>query len=752
VGIDLGTGPPSPPPRYVRTDDARAAVKGREPEIVRALGIPWHGRGHIKCPYLDHDDYDPSWRLMESGDAVCSCRPPHSVFDVAMHLSCMDFEAAKIRIIELLDRNDLIVDPQAQDPGLTLAEYAEVKRLPIDFLYRIGVRQTTYGKKPAVSIPYLRVDGGKPSIKFRIALSGATKTKWRKGDKALLYGAQWVSSLRDYVVIVEGESDAQTLWLHGFPALGLPGAGSWREDRDAALIAHVPVIFVVVEPDKGGNAVMAWLARSSIAPRARLVRMPPETKDPSALYLTDPEGFRGAFTALLEAAQPPPLGFATHEAEADANTKELNEVDTDATVGVSLADFYAYMPMHKYIFAPTREMWPAASVNARIPPIPTREDEIKASTWLDQNNPVEQMTWAPGLPMIILDRLIAEGGWIARPNVRCFNLYRPPTIQRGDASQAGRWLDHVKRVFPDDGDHIVKWLAHRVQHPEQKINHALVLGGLQGIGKDTILEPVKHAIGPWNFSEPSPSQIMGRFNGFLKSIIMRINEARDLGETDRFKFYDHMKAYTAAPPDVLRVDEKNLREHNILNCCGVIITTNYKTNGIYLPADDRRNYVAWSELTKEDFDPAYWAGLYTWYEAEGNGHVAAYLAALDLADFSPKTPPPKTAAFWEIVAASRAPEDAELADVLECLCSPTTVTLQQLINRAPQAFADWLTDRKNSRQIPHRFEDCGYVAVRNPAATDGLWKVDGKRQVIYSLASLSLRDRLAAAMARTGSR
>jgi hypothetical protein len=37
---------------------------------------------------------------------------------------------------------------------------------------------------------------------------------------------------------------------------------------------------------------------------------------------------------------------------------------------------------------------------------------------------------------------------------------------------------------------------------------------------------------------------------------LRINEARDLGDFDRFKFYDHMKAYCAAPPDVLRVDEK----------------------------------------------------------------------------------------------------------------------------------------------------------------------------------------------------
>ena len=91
-------------------------------------------------------------------------------------------------------------------------------------------------------------------------------------------------------------------------------------------------------------------------------------------------------------------------------------------------------------------------------------------------------------------------------------------------------------------------------------------------------------------------------NSFLKSVILRVSEARDLGEVNRFQFYDHMKDFTAAPPDVLRVDEKHLREHAILNCTGVIITTNHKADGIYLPADDRCHYVAWSDLSKEDFD------------------------------------------------------------------------------------------------------------------------------------------------------
>ena len=87
-------------------------------------------------------------------------------------------------------------------------------------------------------------------------------------------------------------------------------------------------------------------------------------------------------------------------------------------------------------------------------------------------------------------------------------------------------------------------------------------------------------------------------------MILRVSEARDLGDTDRFAFYDHMKSYTAAPPEVLRVDEKHLREHSVVNCVGVVITTNHKTDGIYLPADDRRHFVAWSDLKKEDFSRA----------------------------------------------------------------------------------------------------------------------------------------------------
>jgi hypothetical protein len=439
--------------------------------------------------------------------------------------------------------------------------------------------------------------------------------------------------------------------------------------------------------------------------------------------------------------------------------------------GVSLQDFFAYMPMHKYFFAPSRELWPACSVDARVLPISLYDPngnpilharggrcgepvEISQSNWLDKHRPVEQVTWAPGEDLVIRNRLISEGGWIRRRGVSCFNLYRPPAPNRGDRRKAGRWLRHVLRVYPDKAEawHIIRWLAHRVQRPAEKINHALVLGGEQGVGKDTIIEPVKRAVGPWNGQEESPRTIIERqFNGYLKAVILRISEARDLGEGERHIFYEHMKAIIAAPPEVLRINEKNIREYYIPNLVGVIITTNHKTDGIYLPDDDRRHYVAWSPRRRSEFSEQYFIDLYRWLDAGGDRHVAAYLASLDLSGFNPKAPPPQTQAFWDMVSANRVPEDAELADQLDLLNNPDVVTIARIINSTLNAngviseFGEWLKDRKNRRKIPHRMETCGYVVVPNPEAADGIWRISGVRHVVYGKACLTSAARLRAA-------
>ena len=126
------------------------------------------------------------------------------------------------------------------------------------------------------------------------------------------------------------------------------------------------------------------------------------------------------------------------------------------------------------------------------------------------------------------------------------------------------------------------------------------------------------------------------------------------------------------------------------------------------------------------------------------------LAELDLSEFDPKAPPPKTAAFWDIVDANRAPEDAELADVIDLIGNPDATTILRLADASGLELSQWLKDRKNRRVIPHRLEKVGYVPVRNDGAEDGLWKLNGKRQAVYAKSALSISDRFRAAKALSG--
>jgi len=159
--------------------------------------------------------------------------------------------------------------------------------------------------------------------------------------------------------------------------------------------------------------------------------------------------------------------------------------------------------------------------------------------------------------------------------------------------------------------------------------------------------------------------------------------------------------------------------------------TNYRTNGLYLPADDRRHYVAWSEAQKEEFEAEYWSRLYAWFDAEGSGHVAAYLSALDLSGWDPKAPPPKTPAFWMMADNARAPESAGLADALERLGWPEATTIEHVCSRAGTETDEFLRDRRNRTRLPYLFESCAYFAEPNHFRKDHLWSINGRRQVIY---------------------
>jgi hypothetical protein len=317
--------------RYVPTKAIRDAVAGREAEVLDALGIFWNGKSHIRCPYPDHEDQNPSWRWDPvKRRAHCTCTRSASIFDVVAKVKGIDFEAAKIWIAESIGRPDLIrqrggktkatgkrkgrgrnssgdntATVQHPAPGCTLAAYAAAKHLPVEFLRSLGITEITLFGKPAIRIPYFDGSGGEAAVRFRIALDTKDRFRWRKGSKARLYGLNRLGAGRDLgeIVIVEGESDCHTLWHSGFPAIGLPGNTTWNEARDVAVLAEIARIYIVIEPGDSGKQVMTWIAKSKIKDRVKLVRLD-GFKDPSELYVDDPGRFAERWREALAAAVP----------------------------------------------------------------------------------------------------------------------------------------------------------------------------------------------------------------------------------------------------------------------------------------------------------------------------------------------------------------------------------------------------------------------------------------------------------------
>lgn len=292
----------------------------------------------------------------------------------------------------------------------------------------------------------------------------------------------------------------------------------------------------------------------------------------------------------------PPDDFA-NAFEVIASTPAVDEPKISGAL--SIDDFVAFPPNNTFIYLPCREQWSAAAIDKVLPPQleldadgqPRRRNgklvKIKASAWLLRYRRVEQITWEPGAPMIIRDRLINGGvEWVEKPGANVLNTYKEPTLASGDAKEAQRWVDHWHTVYPDEADYILKWLACRVQNPGVKINHALLLGSEeQGIGKDTLLTGAMYATGAGNFQVVEPRRLLSQYSNFVRCVILQVSEIKDTSTSDgdyinRFALYDHLKDLIAAPPPVLHYADKYQRGYNVTNCVGVVMTTNHELGSI----------------------------------------------------------------------------------------------------------------------------------------------------------------------------
>ncbi len=194
-----------------------------------------------------------------------------------------------------------------------LADYAKDKGLPESFLQALGLANRKLYGSQAVRIPYRDEAGQEVTARYRIAASG-DKFRWTKGAHVLPYGLDKIDRTAGYIILVEGESDAQTLWFHGLPALGVPGAALWKPTW--AQYVDGLTVFVWREPDQGGATFISKIGPT--IPDCLVIQSPPGRKDVSACHLAGDD--IPALMAQLCAAAQPYQAIQTAQLTADAAT------------------------------------------------------------------------------------------------------------------------------------------------------------------------------------------------------------------------------------------------------------------------------------------------------------------------------------------------------------------------------------------------------------------------------------------------
>jgi hypothetical protein len=260
----------------ISMDELGARLEGARPQ----------GSGYkARCPA--HDDRHASLVVSRGADGrVLMC----------CHAGCTVPDICSALGVKL---SELFADEPKSRKRPTVGEMAAHKKLPGDFLRSLGLRDLADG---GIGIPYRELDGQQVLLKHRVALSAKEGSRWPKGAPLMAYGLERLGDARELglLVIVEGESDCWTLWHHGIPALGVPGASSAKV-LESAHLSGIAKVFVIQEPDKGGDtfaqAVPARLKSIGYQGKVTLIHL--DAKDPSELHCRDPQGFKPAFEAAL---------------------------------------------------------------------------------------------------------------------------------------------------------------------------------------------------------------------------------------------------------------------------------------------------------------------------------------------------------------------------------------------------------------------------------------------------------------------
>ncbi len=347
------------------------------------------------CPF--HHESDPSFSVdLKTGQWNCfGCgKKGNFITFWAMTKGYGDNdEGRKQAYKEILEKYGVEVKPKKKDEPpepYTLRQYSEAKHLPIEWLTsvcQLSTERDNWSGVEWMKIPYLDESGNILTYRKRY---GKKAFRWNTGVKTTLYGLWRLAEIREtgWGILVEGESDAQTLWYLGFPAIGVPGASNFKPEQ--AEVLQGLTLYIHQEPDQGGEnfvqKTLQGLQKGGFQGQVKLWSCKDlGTKDPSELYIQ--RGTEAARLILQAVKSAEPVDLKQALTPADIPTAEWYEPSSitladlhpennrrygwhDIGNGNLFADWYKnearYVPERKKWFVYDGRMWNADVGDLRV--------------------------------------------------------------------------------------------------------------------------------------------------------------------------------------------------------------------------------------------------------------------------------------------------------------------------------------------------------------------------------------------------
>ena len=157
------------------------------------------------------------------------------------------------------------------------------KKIPPEMLQNLQIKTSENGT--SIVIPYF--DENKKFVRNRVRNSPKNPVRfyWDVGESTCLYGANILEKFSDdYIILVEGETDAITLWFHDIPGIGVPGAKTFRKEY-APMFDRFKKIYIHNEEDSGATEFINKMA--SILPGEKLYTISSRQVDETCKDISD---------------------------------------------------------------------------------------------------------------------------------------------------------------------------------------------------------------------------------------------------------------------------------------------------------------------------------------------------------------------------------------------------------------------------------------------------------------------------------